>query len=72
MMKILLILLGIATPAVGACPSWVVKEACCPSACAVKQGRNWSRADAILRACMMVNKCDGSKTATVNMRCDCK
>lgn len=51
-----------------------VQATCCPAACAAKHGKQWSRADEILRGCMRGLGCSDSSIdgATVTMRCNCE
>jgi hypothetical protein len=50
-----------------------VRATCCPAACAAKHGRQWPKADEILRGCMRGLGCNDATVegATVGMRCDC-
>jgi hypothetical protein len=56
------------------CFSADVQRLCCPAACAAKAGKDWTRADDILRGCMRGIGCGESTTsgATTFMRCGCK
>lgn len=55
------------------CFSSDVQGICCPAACAAKNGKQWSKADEILRGCMRGIGCNDSTVhgATVGMRCNC-
>ncbi|HEY5957410.1 MAG TPA: hypothetical protein VIV60_12680 [Polyangiaceae bacterium] len=49
-----------------------VQRVCCPSACAAKNGKEWTHANEILRGCMLGLGCkSGVESATVFMRCSC-
>ena len=57
----------------GTCMPSDVRDTCCPAGCAAKAGRNWAKADDVLRACMRAIGCSGGGTdsATVFLMCEC-
>lgn len=50
-----------------------VQRVCCPGACAARDGKEWPRANEILRGCMRGIGCkSGVDSATVFMKCKCQ